>query len=112
MHLIDCTSEDVVKSYQDIRSELTLYNPNLAEKPEVVVLSKADSLDAAEIVKKQKKLEKACGKKVFVISSIAKQGIWEALHEINQFITRERRSKDDEENLTDSEPEDKIWSPI
>ncbi len=112
LHLIDCTSEDVVKSYQDIRNELTLYNPSLAEKPEVVVLSKADSLDAAEITKKQKKLEKASGKRVFVISSIAKQGIWEALSEINQFITRERRCKDDDETPQEDNTDNETWSPI
>ncbi len=112
LHLIDCTSEDVVKSYQDIRNELTLYNPSLAEKPEVVVLSKADSLDAAEIAKKQKKLEKASGKRVFVISSIAKQGIWEALSEINQFITRERRCKDEDETPQEDNTDNETWSPI
>lgn len=112
LHLVDCTSEDVCKSYQDIRNELSLYNPDLAEKPEVVVLSKADSLDTKEIRKKQKELEKISGKQVFVISSIAKQGIWEALCEINKFITRERRSKEEDETPQNDATDDKPWSPI
>lgn len=113
LHLVDGTADDVAKSYLDIRNELALYDKKLAEKPEVVALSKIDALDEKEIAKKQRQLEKATGKKVFVISSIAKQGVYECLAEINKFITRDRRQKD-EVQPQDNEPEktDTTWSPI
>lgn len=111
LHLVDGTQDDVVKAYQDIRNELTLYNEDLARKPEVVALSKIDALSEKDINSKKKQLEKASGKKVFVISSVARQGVYDCLNEVNQFITRERRQKNDEvepENVV----ENKVWSPI
>lgn len=113
LHLIDATSENIVKDYQDIRNELVLYDKKLADKPEVIALSKIDALDSKTIAKQKSKLEKISGKKVFTISSIAKQGIFECLSEANKFVTRDHRKKEknksqEQDNLSDS----KTWSPI
>ncbi len=113
LHLVDATGDDVVKAYKDIRKELELYDEKLALKPEVVALNKCDALDDEEIAKKQKALEKASGKKVFAISAVARQGIWECLSEVNKFITRDRVMKNEtaaEENH--DEENNKQWSPI
>lgn len=111
LHLIDINSDDVVKAYKDIRRELELYNDNLAKKPEVVVLNKADSLSEKEANKKQQALEKAIGKKVFVMSAVAKKGIFESLIEVNKFITRDRKKKDESEEKI-IVVENKPWSPL
>lgn len=111
LHLIDATSEDVVKAYKNIRKELELYDSKLASKPEVVALNKADALDDKELSKKQKILEKAIGKRVFVISAIAKKGVFDCLLEVNKYITRDRRCKD-EEGKKEEEVECKTWSPL
>jgi len=37
--------DDVFKDYTDIRKELELFSPELANKEEIVVFSKADLLD-------------------------------------------------------------------
>ena len=113
LHLVDATGDDVVKAYKDIRKELELYDEKLALKPEVVALNKCDALDDEEIAKKQKALEKASGKKVFAISAVARQGIWECLSEVNKFIIRDRVMKNEtaaEENH--DEENNKQWSPI
>ena len=111
--MIDATG-DVVKAYKDIRRELELYDVKLAEKPEVVALNKCDALDDKEIAKKQKALEKVVGKKVYVISAIARKGIFDCLLEINKYITRNRVKKDDkpEEKEEVSDGVNKTWSPI
>ena len=79
-------------------------------------LNKCDSLYKEETAEKKAALEKASGKKVFVISAIAKQGIFDCLIEVNKYITRDRRQKDDEveETVVDdaAEPEKKPWSPL
>ncbi|MBE6444623.1 MAG: GTPase ObgE [Alphaproteobacteria bacterium] len=111
LHLIDITSDDVVKAYKDIRRELELYNEKLAQKPEIVVLNKADSLSEKEANKKQQALEKAIGKKVFVMSAVAKKGIFESLIEVNKFITRDRKKKDESEEKI-IVVENKPWSPL
>lgn len=113
LHLVDVTNDDVVKTYKDIRKELELYDAKLAAKPEVVALNKADALDEKEVAKKQKALEKAIGKKVFVISAVAKKGVFDCLLEINKYITRDRRRKDEDEQQVETLPEEtKPWSPL
>src|SRR5918992_1715238 len=49
LHLVDGTSEDVGAAYKTVRRELEAYGHGLAQKPEIVALSKADALTAEEI---------------------------------------------------------------
>lgn len=114
IHLIDITSEDVVKDYKAIRKELELYEKTLNTKPEVVVLNKTDALTPADVAKKVKKLEKACGKKVYAISAIAKQGLFDCLLEVNKYITRDRlsRAKKDENIEVEEVVQNATWSPL
>ena len=60
IHLLDGLSEDPVADYSQINSELALFDPNLAKKPQVVALNKIDQPEVqerlAEIEKKFKKL--------------------------------------------------------
>src|SRR6201994_2569511 len=46
IHLIDATEDDIVGAYKTIRGELKNYGEGLAEKRELLVLNKADALDA------------------------------------------------------------------
>ena len=112
LHLIDINDEDVVQAYQSIRRELDLYSDKMAAKPEVVVLNKAETLPEDEVLKKQQALEKACGKKVIVISAIAKQNLMAALREVSRFVTRDRRKKTEEELPQEEVNVKKTWSPL
>lgn len=111
LHLIDVTSENVVKSYKAIRKELELYDAKLLEKPEVIALNKCDALDDKEAAKQIKKLEKACGKKVYAISAVAGRGVFDCLIELNSYIKRDRLKKDDD-NSAETAEEESSWSPI
>ncbi len=112
LHLIDATSDDVVATYKSIRKELELYDAKLASKPEVVALNKIDALDDKEVAKKQKALEKAIGKKVFAISAIAKKGVFDCLLEVNKYITRDRKRKDEDVVEEQIVVANKPWSPL
>lgn len=61
IHLLDGLSEDPVADYSQINSELSLFDPNLAKKPQLVALNKIDQPEVqerlAEIQKKFKKLD-------------------------------------------------------
>lgn len=51
IHLIDCSplsGRDPVEDYGVIRSELTLYNPDLALRPEIIALNKIDIPEGRE----------------------------------------------------------------
>ncbi|WP_339047688.1 Obg family GTPase CgtA [Candidatus Mesenet endosymbiont of Phosphuga atrata] len=67
LHLIDCTSDDVLADYKCIRNELMLYNESLMGKKEVVVLNKCDLLDA-QAVKAKKSILNNCVKEVYALS--------------------------------------------
>lgn len=79
LHLIDGTAEDVAQSYEIIRQELYAYKPQVAQKPELLVLSKADALSPEEIKEKTQTLKALTGQDPFVISSLSKFHIQEVL---------------------------------
>src|SRR5262245_18990244 len=47
LHLVSAREENPAEAYRIVRGELEAYGHGLAEKPEVVALSQADTLDAA-----------------------------------------------------------------
>lgn len=111
LHLIDATQEDVIGAYKSIRNELELYNEKLKNKPEVVALNKCDALTEKEIKEKTLALEDAIGKKVFDISAVAKQGVYDCLRDLSKFISRDRKAKT-EDAAPQEEKSCKVWSPL
>ena len=64
-----------------------------------------------ELKQKINALEKVCGKKVYAVSAVAKQGLFDCLLELNKYITRDRHRKHSEDNEGD-EVVKKTWSPV
>lgn len=81
VHLLDITATDPGADYRQIRHELESYSPELAKKPEVIVLNKADALgeelsaDVAATVGKRLK------RPVMLMSAAAGHGVIEVLRE-------------------------------
>lgn len=50
-HLISLENEDVLEAYRTIRAELNAYGDNLADKEEIILLTKTDMVDEATLVK-------------------------------------------------------------
>lgn len=96
LHLVDVTLEDVVDAYKTIRTELGEYSEILAEKREILALSKCDAMDAKEITKIRKKLEKAAKKPVMLVSAATGKGVKEVLRELNIEI---KKFREEEANL-------------
>lgn len=48
LHLVDGSSQDPVGDFTAINQELVLFNPNLAHKPQVVVITKTDLTEVRE----------------------------------------------------------------
>jgi len=81
IHLIEpmpLDSSDPVENYQRIRKELELYSPALAEKPEIVCISKGELTDAASA---QHRLETELCREVLRISSVTGEGLAELVHQ-------------------------------
>ncbi len=66
-HLISLENEDVLEAYKVIRKELETYSKELAEKEEIIILTKTDMVDEATKLAAVKKLSKL-KRKVFLIS--------------------------------------------
>lgn len=93
LHLIDVLSDDAAGDYQKIRAELKKYSPLLAEKQEVVVLSKTDTVDE-EIIEMQKaELQKVFDGEVFAMSAVAHQGAKEVLRALKKVVAEEAKLK-------------------
>src|SRR5829696_4424409 len=69
LHLVDAAGDDPAEAWRVVRSELDAYGANLADKPEIVALSRADLVDSKQLAKAAKALEKASGVKAIPIAS-------------------------------------------
>ena len=98
LHLIDGTQEQITRAYRTIRHELQEYSPDLAAKPELLVLNKCDALTPDQIRRKKAALEKASGQTVMNISGATGQGVQEVLRELHVAIKRARATDRAENN--------------
>src|SRR6476661_4853943 len=78
LHLVDVSSlsgRDPVEDYEIINRELANYNPELADRPQIVVATKMDAVDEPERVAKLAEKARADGKAYFEISSVTNMGV-------------------------------------
>lgn len=103
LHLIDAYSNDIAHDYAVIRKELADYSPELAERPEVVAITKTEGLDADIIDMQLETAKKAAGHdNVMAVSSTAHQGLKELLralrHEVQAVRQREQEMVEEGES--------------
>ena len=95
LHLVDATQEDVATAYKTVRNEIEAYGGGLAEKEEIVALSKIDALTPKKIESQMRKLQKVTKKKPLALSAHSKKGVPEALRAIFKLAgSRESKNKD------------------
>ena len=104
LHLVDGTTESVVKEYNMVLDELKKYGGDLVKKPVIVVLNKVDALDNIEKDKKLAELKSAVGSKVCEMSGFTSKGVNGVLRELRLII-------DHSKNKNKIEPETKQWIP-
>lgn len=121
LHMIDANSNDVVGDYRKIRHELEAYSKDLAAKPEIVVLTKTDTLDDDIIAWQKGNLQGATQAPIYTISSSAHTGLKELLRQLKSTVKAERQHQaeleteeaeqacDEVEITLDSKQLDKAW---
>ena len=75
LHLIDITSEDLKKSYQQVKSELKKYSNKLTKKKELIVLNKIDLIDEKEVNHIIKDFKKNTKSEVIALSTFNKSSV-------------------------------------
>jgi GTP-binding protein len=71
----DTDTLDPLRRYRALRVELEKYDPKLAQRPEVIVLTKLDLVDDEQIEAMKRAFELETGREVFVISAPMAEGL-------------------------------------
>ncbi len=90
LHLVDGTGGDAGATYKTVRAEIAAYGNGLADKPEIVVLSKADALSADDIKEQLARLKRAARKQPLVVSAVSGDGVAEVLRALYRVIEKAR----------------------
>jgi GTP-binding protein len=93
LHLVDASSDDVVTDYKTIQNELATYRTNLAEKLQIVVLSKSDLVLEEELAEKQAALHAVIpdGTRLLTMSAQAHENLQEVLYVVRSSVEAERK---------------------
>ena len=77
VHVLDCTSEDVLEEYDAIRNELFLFDEEVGDKPELIALNKVDASDeaAARALRLRDVFANERGVDAHVVSALEGQGL-------------------------------------
>jgi GTP-binding protein len=79
LHLVDGTAETPVDNYRTVRAELAAYAHGLVDKPEIVVLTKADALDKKALDAVRQDFRKRIGIRPLIMSAVSGEGVQAAL---------------------------------
>ncbi len=96
LHLVDATQDDVAGAYRTIRQELEAYGGGLADKPEVLALSKCDALPAEDLEIQADWLTEIAGRRPLLLSSAKGEGLDAALEAVLEQVRASREPKQDE----------------
>jgi GTP-binding protein len=92
VHLVEpapLDGSDPVDNYLAIRAELKQYDVDLADRPELVAVSKAELPGADQV---RQRLADATGGKVLLFSSVTGQGLNELVRSADNLLNRERQA--------------------
>lgn len=107
LHLLDCNELDkIVDNYKSIRKELEKFSKELAQKEEIIILTKTDLLDKEMLDYLIKEISKKLKwKKIFTIS--AAWYIW--IPELKDFLVENFSTEKEIETKTDTKKSVKIY---
>ncbi len=86
VHLVEAVpidGSDPVENYRTIRNELTQYSPALAERPELLVVTKMDVTGASE---SRERITRELCRDAVAISAVTGQGIPQLIHRIVEML--------------------------
>ena len=86
IHLLDGLSDDPFADYSQINSELSLFDPNLAKKPQIVALNKIDQPEVQEKLPALQKQFKKLNVELTTISALARTNTRELLVKAYQIL--------------------------
>ena len=86
IHLLDGMAQDPLQDWAMINAELALYNPELAGKPQLVVLNKIDLPDVQELAPLIREEMARAGVPFMAVSAVTGEGIRPLLFEVKRML--------------------------
>jgi len=90
LHMIDVATEDVVESYRVIRRELAQHSAALVTKPEVIALTKIDTVPESTVKQQLEHLRRVAKSPIYPISAPAHLGILELLRRLAEMVEQQK----------------------
>ncbi len=106
IHFIDCGQDDVEEAYTTIRNELIAYGGDLEHKPEILVLSKSDTISEDDVGVQAEILKDLTGREPLIISAVTHSNTDAVLYATAKIIDSNMQKSRDEK-LPPKEP----WTP-
>jgi GTP-binding protein len=88
LHLVDGTGEHAGEAYKTVRAELAAYGAGLADKPEIVALSKIDAMTSDDIKQQAARLKRASKKTPLLLSAHSREGVPKTLRALLEVIDK------------------------
>jgi GTP-binding protein len=104
LHMVDVYSDDIVRDYKTILSELKNYKVDLSSKPQIIGVSKIEGLDE-DIVQDQIKTLKKVSKnaEIYPFSSQSGEGLKQLLYRLHAIVEEFRKTE-----IIEQENEEKL----
>ena len=95
VHLIDAYQEDVANAYKTVREELKAYQPDLIDRPEIIVINKIEGLDTEIVNDLTAQLKRVASKhsQICAISAQSGLGLQSFLFTVNDAVKAVRALK-------------------
>lgn len=87
VHLLDGAADDPLGHFDQINQELSLFNPALADRPQIVVLNKVDLPNGQEHWSQVETAIKARGMPVYAISAATGEGVRALMAQVGQTLS-------------------------
>ena len=95
LHLVDPSSAHPAADYKVIQSELAHYQVDLSVKPQLIVITKQETVDQKTITAATKAIKKVAGSTpIFTISAQAHQGLLEVLRAAAELVKAARAERE------------------
>jgi GTP-binding protein len=116
LHLVDATQENLIDAYQTIRTELAAYDDNLAQKQEIVALTKCDALTEDVLAEKIATLKTVCAdvRPISAVTGLNIQSLNDTLLNIIDGDANRQNGPDDDEadDKADDTADKGGWHPL
>ena len=93
LHLLDASEsiDNIIKNYTIIREELKLYNEDVYNKKEVILLNKSDIVDSENLLKIKNKLEEITENSIYIVSSCNKKTCIPVINYLTEIICNNKK---------------------